>query len=62
MRSTTDTVPQQLIVNTYLQSSTCSNTTDNTSTTSPNSTLCGGDCLGMSDSQYNLLYAIYAWT
>ena len=26
------------------------------------STMCGGDCLGMSDSNYNLLYAIYAWT
>lgn len=32
------------------------------STCSDNSTDCCHDCLGMSDQNYNLLYAIYAWT
>ena len=30
--------------------------------TTPNSTDCCDDCLGLSPQDYNLLYAIYAWT
>ena len=50
------------------QDVTCPDTNGTTSATttmsasSYDSTMCGGDCLGMSDSQYSLLYAIYAWT
>ena len=37
-------------------------TTTTAAPSSSNSTLCGDECLNMTDSQYNLLYAIYAWT
>lgn len=46
-----------------MQNTTCNATSfiHNTSVTD-NTTYCCDDCLGMTPEQYNLLYAIYAWT
>lgn len=54
-------MPSQL-QNQFTGNLTCTNVTNSTDTNSSDAKLCGDNCLGMTDSQYNLLYAIYAWT
>ena len=46
-----------LVIKWLLQNSSCDGRNSSTSNTT-----CCTDCLGMSPQEYNLLYAIYAWT